>query len=229
MKIEITCDHCHNKFIGGSTHRKYCDDCRKNHRTEIAQAVADRKKKLCPDCSKLISQEAERCNSCTRKASRATVAIHCSRCTARFMPVSWRQAKAKLVFCPSCRMNHRAECDKLAWSAAKQRQRGKGSIGHSVDRRILRLVAEAQNSVKVVFDREKNIGKIPANLLARYPALASEGSIPSTPPPRRSHHAKVAPPAPRVKRTRAHPKVLSISQFIEKRGQVQNDYRKNVR
>ncbi len=225
MKIEITCDHCHNKFIGGSTHRKYCDVCRKNESAAIARAVADRKKKPCPDCSKLILQETERCNSCTRKASRATVAIHCSRCTARFMPVSWRQANAKLVFCPDCRTNHRAECDKMAWSAAKQRQRGKGSIGHSVDRRILRLVAEAQNSVKVVFDREKNIGKLPANLLAQYPSLAVDGSIPSTPPPRRSHHAKTTQAPRRV----ARKKGLSIEQFIQKRtARVQNDYRENV-
>ncbi len=221
MRIEIVCDHCHNKFIGGSTHRRYCDVCRKNERAAIARAVADRKKKKCPgQCGTMISQEAEHCRSCARKAMRATVAIHCSRCGSRFMPVTWRQVNGKLCFCADCRTNHRAECDKLAWAAAKQRSRRKSGPGSPSDRRILRLVAEAQGTVKVVFDREKNIGKIPANLLRQYPALV-EGSIASSAPPRRSHHAKVAP-APRVKRTRAHSKVLSISQFIEKRGQVQH-------
>jgi hypothetical protein len=114
----------------------------------------------------------------------------------------------------------------MAWAAAKARSRRKAGPGSPSDRRIVRLVAEARNSVKLLFDRTKCIGTIPPNLLRQYPALV-EGSIASTPPPRRSHHAKVAP-APRVKRTRAHPKVLSISQFIEKRGQVQNDYRENV-
>jgi hypothetical protein len=45
MKIEITCGLCHKKFIGGSTHRRYCDTCRKNESAAIVRAVADRKKK----------------------------------------------------------------------------------------------------------------------------------------------------------------------------------------
>jgi uncharacterized Zn finger protein (UPF0148 family) len=168
----------------------------------------------------MISQEAEHCRSCARKAFRKTVEVHCDLCRSKFLPKSWRQvAGARIVFCPSCRADpaKATQVRAIAWEARK-RKGVKANIAGTSDRRLLRLIAEAQGSVRVLFDREKHIGKIPANLLREYSALAVDGSIPSTPPPRRSHHA-----APRaLKRTRAHPKVLSISQFIEKRGQVQH-------
>ena len=246
MKITLTCDLCHTTFIGASSYRRYCSSCKRNRASEISRIVADRHRHKCPDCSNRISKEAERCVSCARKALRKTVEVHCSLCSGRFLPISWRQAVgARVIFCPSCKTNRTSEVNRIAWAARKPR--GSKSSMRGTDRRLMRLIAEAQNSVKVVFDREKGIGRIPANLLAQYPALATDGTVPSTvPPPRRSHH-KV-----RVRRTHcakghelteantvlqnrgrvcrtclnekarqayraAHPKVLSISQFIEKR------------
>ncbi len=53
------------------------------------------------------------------------------------------------------------------WATRKQKGK-KAQMASQSDRPVARLIAEAMGTVKVVFDRDKNIGVLPANLKKLY-------------------------------------------------------------
>jgi len=82
------------------------------------------------------------------------------------MPTSWRQAiGAKIVACSDCRKNRRADYNRLAWAARKTKGKSALAMANKMtDRRLRRLLAEVQGSVRVLYDKNKGLGEIPPNL-----------------------------------------------------------------
>src|SRR6266851_4900184 len=153
---------CRRRFRGGDNQR-YCPDCSHNRQDDIARTHKHSapKKVPCPQCGKPASPDAKRCRSCAAKGRRETVECFSDICLRKFMPTSWRQAiGAKIVACSDCRKNRRADYNRLAWAARKTKGKSALAMANKMtDRRLRRLLAEVQGSVRVLYDKNKGLGE----------------------------------------------------------------------
>jgi hypothetical protein len=139
----------------------FCADCREKFATECRAMMAKAGAQKCA-CGKTISKSATQCKPCRSKVT-TTVLIHCSLCGTAYKPTNYKKSlHARVVFCPVCFRTRRAEVAKI--TAVARTKPGKSGGMRTTDRNINRLIAEAMGSVRTVFDRERGVGAVPANL-----------------------------------------------------------------
>lgn len=200
---------CPTIFRGGAN-EYYCLDCRINRCKDIAAQRPYKQKpkpqKYCA-CGATIGPYAVagKCKPCRVREAQAAILVFCSLCGGGYKPANLKSFKkarsARVVFCPTCQRDRRDDVRKISHEARKTKSKRELILGgKSTDRRIARLISEANQTVRIVFEREKNIGVIPPNLIAQYgPALAECGSI------------SAPAPAPRPRRRGPKPRPLSNS------------------
>jgi len=141
----------------------HCPDCWRKHPDECQKLLRQGYQHDCPDCGKRINKDSKLCLACKRKAAHAAVLIHCSLCSAAYKPRNFKKSlHARVVFCPTCFKNRRAEVARITAAARKQSSKSGGM--RTSDRVVVRLIAEAMGSVRTVFDRERGVGAVPENL-----------------------------------------------------------------